>query len=277
MELVNDLTALEANLAHIDEYRKMLSPPASYLSLIELGTCFLPYRSDGQICFAPSRFIGYKNNDIDTHLSNKGDGRDTNLAISGIVGHSPKHDQFLEDQYRRFCATLNIQAREKGNFGVTRKFWKPAALLELAKEEKTALIVHDPEISTTEKEQSTLSRIGQGIFRSKLMEYWGGCALTRSPLMPVLRASHIKPWRVSSDLERLDPFNGLLLTPNADALFDGGYISFDEDGTLLVSASADKSAVYELIGGTHQKIAISDGHQQYMAYHRESVFIRVQS
>ncbi|HET9245398.1 MAG TPA: HNH endonuclease signature motif containing protein, partial [Xanthobacteraceae bacterium] len=51
-----------------------------------------------------------------------------------------------------------------------------------------------------------------------------------------LRASHIKPWRESSDRERLDPANGLLLTANLDALFNDGLIAFDDEGQMLVSA-----------------------------------------
>ena len=51
----------------------------------------------------------------------------------------------------------------------------------------------------------------------------------------MLKASHIKPWNISDDYERLDEYNGLLLTPNLDAAFDSGLISFDKDGVILIS------------------------------------------
>jgi hypothetical protein len=52
----------------------------------------------------------------------------------------------------------------------------------------------------------------------------------------LLRASHIKPWAKSSNPDRLNPANGILLTAHIDALFDCGFISFADDGTMLVSA-----------------------------------------
>src|SRR5690606_34146976 len=92
-------------------------------------------------------------------------------------------------------------------------------------------------LSPTERDAVTKSRLGQGPFREKLQEYWRGCSLTGCDLAGVLRASHIKPWRLSSNRERLDLYNGLLLTANYDALFDRGLISFRDDGSILVSDS----------------------------------------
>ena len=80
------------------------------------------------------------------------------------------------------------------------------------------------------------ARLGQGRFRSALIERWqGGCAVTRCRVLDVLRASHIKPWCESSTKERLDPANGILLSANIDALFDSGLISFDNRGRMIVS------------------------------------------
>src|SRR5262249_6618878 len=79
-------------------------------------------------------------------------------------------------------------------------------------------------------------RVGQGIFRENLIKYWKGkCAITGLSLTALLRASHIKPWRDSNNSERLDPFNGLLLSPSYDAAFDIGLISFREDGGIIFS------------------------------------------
>lgn len=78
------------------------------------------------------------------------------------------------------------------------------------------------------------ARIGQGKFRDDLIvAFNGSCAVTGLSVVPLLRASHIKPWTVSSNQERLDPENGVLLAAGVDAAFDRGYIGFDEDGALL--------------------------------------------
>lgn len=89
----------------------------------------------------------------------------------------------------------------------------------------------------TEAERLVIQRVGQNIFRQSLIDYWQGrCAVTGLDAQPLLRASHIKPWaHCESDAERLNVFNGLLLAPHLDALFDGGWISFDNDTRLLVS------------------------------------------
>lgn len=85
-----------------------------------------------------------------------------------------------------------------------------------------------------------LARIGQGKFRQDLLNAWGGaCAVTGIAYARVLRASHIKPWSESTDEERLDPNNGLLLCANIDALFDAKLIAFNMDGSMDVSPEID--------------------------------------
>lgn len=77
------------------------------------------------------------------------------------------------------------------------------------------------------------ARVGQGSYRKAVLKVWeGACAATGVALTSVVRASHIKPWRNSTDDERLNPYNGLPLLANLDALFDCGLITFDSQGTL---------------------------------------------
>ncbi|WP_311946969.1 HNH endonuclease [Halomonas piscis] len=86
------------------------------------------------------------------------------------------------------------------------------------------------DLSATEKEQLVLSRRGQGRFRRALEVIEPRCRITGLAEKRHLKASHIKPWRDSSNSERLDGNNGLLLTPHIDHLFDQGYISFSDNG-----------------------------------------------
>jgi hypothetical protein len=129
-------------------------------------------------------------------------------------------------------------------------------------------------IDETEKEALAMLRIGQGRFRDDLLEYWGySCAVTGSKTLRAIRASHIQPWRNSSQKQRLDRENGLPLTAGLDALFDAGLISFDETGKMLISP--------ELHADEHQFFAIHFGSlrrkptkrmAEYLAYHRETIF-----
>lgn len=99
------------------------------------------------------------------------------------------------------------------------------------------------DIGKTTRKQLVDARLGQGKFRLDLEHLWGGaCAVSGCTLSAALRASHIKAWSRSTDFERLDGQNGLLLTADLDALFDRGLISFGDDGQMIVSAQVTKAA-----------------------------------
>lgn len=119
------------------------------------------------------------------------------------------------------------------------------------------------------------TRLGQGRFRQQLIERWGGtCAVSKCKLAQVLRASHIKPWRVSTNTERLDPNNGLLLSANIDALFDKGLVSFNDKGEMLVSKQIpqiEKSRL-KLSAGLSRNPNREERH--YLKYHRCQIFNR---
>ncbi len=92
---------------------------------------------------------------------------------------------------------------------------------------------------TTEAERLAIQRVGQNIFRDALLEYWNGaCAVLGVTEPRLLRASHIKPWaECTTDAERLDVYNGLLLTAHLDAAFDAHLISFTDEGRIIISAA----------------------------------------
>lgn len=132
--------------------------------------------------------------------------------------------------------------------------------------------------STTEALALTKRRVGQDLFRKALMEYWGGaCAVTGINIPELLRASHAKPWaHCASDAERLDAFNGFLLSALFDALFDSGLITFHDDGRMVVSTAVGATQ-QQLLGLDTEALPslrwISPNHLPYLAWHREKVFI----
>ncbi len=130
-------------------------------------------------------------------------------------------------------------------------------------------------IDTTTKETLTNARVGQGEFRAKVLANWGSrCCVTGSATLDAIRASHIKPWRDSSDYERLDPNNGLPLVATIDALFDSGLISFASDGELLISnrLNAQEKKLLGLHGLRFIRQPSKKTHD-YLAHHRMNVFI----
>lgn len=128
---------------------------------------------------------------------------------------------------------------------------------------------------TTEAERLVKQRIGQDIFRNALIAFWQGrCAVTGLAVVPLLRASHIKPWAdCENNQERLDVFNGLLLAPHLDALFDGGWITFDDVGRLMKSTLLDDVTAQLLGVPNEMKLThLAAGHRTYLEYHRQHVF-----
>jgi len=126
------------------------------------------------------------------------------------------------------------------------------------------------DVPQTVKQALVDARQGQGKFRRDVLRQWDyECAVTGVAEMAVIRASHIKPWRESSDEERLDPLNGLPLVATLDALFDVGLISFSRDGKLIQSPrlNADDSKTL----GLHQsqlRTRPPKRMREYLAYHR---------
>ena len=141
--------------------------------------------------------------------------------------------------------------------------YQQAVAAELAK--LPAGIVH------TEVERMVRQRVGQNKFREAMLDYWGGaCAVTGIAIPDVLRASHAKPWaECATDAERLDVFNGFLLSANLDALFDRFLISFDEQGALMISPELNAIDLQPLGVLPGMKLRwINSLHEPYLQSHR---------
>ncbi len=125
---------------------------------------------------------------------------------------------------------------------------------------------------STEVQRLVRQRVGQDRYRQAMLAYWSGaCAVTGLTLAPALRASHAKPWAdCSTDAERLDVFNGFLLSANLDALFDKFLISFSDAGDMLMSPQLSL-ADRQLLGleGALKLRWVAPGHRPYLAFHRD--------
>ena len=129
-------------------------------------------------------------------------------------------------------------------------------------------------LESTTKEALVSARVGQGLFRTKVLELWDNCcSVTSSATVTVIRASHIKPWRYSTDEERLDPNNGLPLVASLDALFDAGLISFKSSGDLIVSSILSESE-RQIFGLDSRSLTKPPTRKtaRYLEYHRDCVF-----
>ncbi len=132
-------------------------------------------------------------------------------------------------------------------------------------------------LSETERKTLILARRGQGIFKQNVMQIESQCRITKVDRVEHLRASHIKPWRdCDNSQERLSAANGLLLTPTIDHLFDRGFISFEDNGELLIAPAAHHLSLKKMGVETDRAINVggfSDEQRQFLNFHREDVFL----
>lgn len=126
------------------------------------------------------------------------------------------------------------------------------------------------DIPETEKEQLISARRGQGRFRLNTAMIESECRLTGVKDLRFLIASHIKPWKDSTNEERLDGNNGLLLSPHVDKLFDGGFISFSDDGRIICAGEeVVKLMEYWGLDASKRIGDFNEKQKEYLVYHRQ--------
>ncbi len=165
---------------------------------------------------------------------------DAGREISRVERDSPAPERDIEEWERRIEVAIDTNAR-------------------IPQTERTALVQ---------------ARRGQGIFRDNVRSIERACRITRVERMEHLIASHIQPWRDSSNEQRLDGENGLLLTPTVDHLFDKGFISFENTGQLIVSPVADPVSLKRMGVDREAQVNVgifSEGQRRYLEFHRENV------
>ncbi|TRZ40088.1 HNH endonuclease [Niallia circulans] len=130
-----------------------------------------------------------------------------------------------------------------------------------------------PVIAETESEVKTKIRLGQQRFKKDLMSLWGcKCALCDIELPELLKASRSKPWKDSTNEERNDPYNGILLCSNHDALYENGKIAFDGQGRLHISPEINEEDYLKYGLLTKKKIKLNQDNKVYFKWHKRNIW-----
>jgi hypothetical protein len=132
------------------------------------------------------------------------------------------------------------------------------------------------ELPSTTREALISARVGQGLFKERVARHERACRITSVNNPVHLIASHIKPWRESSNDERLHEGNGLLLTPSADHLFDRGFISFEDTGEVMIAPVADVVSLRRLgLDPEHppRPLAFNSDQKHFLSHHRREIFL----
>ncbi len=182
------------------------------------------------------------------------------------------------DSYNEMCTPKVFNSAGKVTQNYMAYMPKAGALLILKALGDIAIKISDSASSPSDKKPSKTTsnavinaRLGQGKFRRDLLALWKSkCAFTGINIPELLIASHIYPWQLSDNDERLDPFNGLPLSPSIDKLFDKGYVSFSNEGHLIKGDKIDDKSLEQLGVDPAMKISgLTDEHAYYLSKHRE--------
>lgn len=141
-------------------------------------------------------------------------------------------------------------------------------------ENKTYKVPQKIELKEKDRETVVKARTGQGLYRKNLLEKWNNSSsISDYANSTFLMASHVKPWRDCDIDECIDPENGLLLTPTYDYLFDQGYISFSDNGEIIISSQLSDADKKEMNITNNIKLrAVSPQLAEYLGYHRANIF-----
>jgi hypothetical protein len=138
-------------------------------------------------------------------------------------------------------------------------------------------LLNDPTVQETERTAIIRARNGQGLFKERVSKIESRCRITGVENPVHLVASHCKPWRDSTNDERLNGENGLLLTPSIGHLFDRGFIGFEDNGTLIISPVAHRPSLQRMGVDTAKVVnvgAFTSGQKQFLDFHRNAVLLQ---
>lgn len=149
-------------------------------------------------------------------------------------------------------------------------------LFALIQYDENSLIL-DEDINDTETSTVVKIRKGQNKFRKKLLKtLQNQCPITKINDKRLLIASHIKPWALSNNSERLDINNGFILSAMIDRLFDEGLITFSFKKEIIISNSLSAKNIKKI--GIKNKYVVNDlpinGREFYLEYHQNKVFLQ---
>lgn len=173
-----------------------------------------------------------------------------------------------------FAAVLQSQVDSAIESSLLRSLARPLPELQATAEDRLENFLQLAPLPETEKQALISARRGQGRFRQGVSIIEPACRFTGVKNPQLLVASHIQPWReCRTNEERLDPFNGLMLTPTYDRLFDRGFVTFESNGRLIVSPALPKDDIQRIrMDESLQSAPFNSDQSAYLDYHRKHVF-----
>jgi len=174
---------------------------------------------------------------------------------------------------------MGLVGEEVEPLAIAARSVKPVAAddLDLWEGKLEQQVASDSSVSETERRALIRARKGQGLFKDRVSQIETQCRITGVKNPVHLIASHCKPWRDSTNEERLNGENGLLLTPSIDHLFDRGFIGFEDNGRLVISPVAHRPSLERMGVDTANAVHVggfTSGQKTFLDFHRNAVLLQ---
>lgn len=294
-ELLDSIKHLDSLLANDPSFVFFDGKPIQ--ERIRKGKNFVCYQikgKDKELKFLPSRTVGYRFSLWGSEEPLGRDGRKTTPAIVSILGHDAP-DEELEKAFKKYCKKLGIKPSKAEKR--PRTYWQPIiidgdvvtggnlhstmtnALAQDKYPESLRKELEQELKRLAKRKQERLVEQKQRNYQKDLRDYLlavrKSCEVAGVHTPELLVASHIKPWaECETDDEKLDPCNVLLLSANFDKLFDQGFISFSDEGKILISEALSQDERRKL--GLSEELILINGvperMKKYLGWHREHRF-----
>lgn len=190
-------------------------------------------------------------------------------------GNNRKNYKYIRDivlpRITRYCFIKFIDDETKKKY----IYMRPILFNSIKTKEEIEGII-DENNAKRDITNQTAKRLKQNVYRAALLDNMPFCPFTMVADDRLLVACHIKPFiKCNNDEERYDPKNGITMTPTYHTLFDLGFISFEDDGTLLVSPFLSNKTKNRLNLKDGEKIRLQTGSEKYLRYHRENIYCKM--
>jgi hypothetical protein len=174
---------------------------------------------------------------------------------------------------------MGLVGQEVEPLAIAARSVKPVAAddLDLWEGKLEQQVASDSSVPETERRALIRARKGQGLFKDRVSQIETQCRITGVKNPVHLIASHCKPWRDSTNEERLNGENGLLLTPSIDHLFDRGFIGFEDNGRLIISPVAHRPSLERMGVDTANAVHVggfTSGQKTFLDFHRNAVLLQ---
>ncbi|WP_462267364.1 HNH endonuclease [Mucilaginibacter sp.] len=200
------------------------------------------------------------------------------LDHNGVANWSIIYSEITK-YYPEAKRSIEWQAGIRGVLYRSRDFKRiNNGIISLAEYDETLQVLDEDKPLLTEVSVEALIRIGQSKFRDNLLKREPKCPITGIKDKRLLNASHIKPWAICNNRERMDVCNGFIFSPLIDRLFDRFLISFKNDKTLIISSSLSNNDISSIgleAGRIYKNLPIHNK-ESYLDFHRGE-FDRLQS